>query len=193
LRKPFWKYAFIPILVNAAVLGAFISRDPGWWGLRGAYDRLACVFGPRMPAVQGLHQGFPEGKAQAQALAQMLAQADPAAVRLDPSDTPGWSVYTVPEGATSQTLVFEVQAAGEELLYFPRASGPDSSVEVAVLDGAKPRPLARLAGKPDVWTPIGARWAIPLACFDQGKPLRLQVTLTGPWAQLWVRDKAVFF
>ncbi len=157
--------------------------------MRGVYDRVGCLFGPAMPTVQGLHQGFPEGKIQA----QTLAQAVPATTRLDSSDTPGWSVYMVPEGAGAQTLVFEVQAEGAQLLYFPRANGADSSVEVAVLDAGKTSPLARLTGKPGVWTPIGARWTIPLACFHRDRPILLQVTLAGPWAQLWVRNGSAFF
>ena len=88
LRKPFWKYVLIPVLVNLTVLGAFISRDPGWWGLHGAYERLSCVLGPRMPAVQGLYQGFTEATAPQ----QTLVHADPSQVSIDATDTPGWSV-----------------------------------------------------------------------------------------------------
>ena len=99
----------------------------------------------------------------------------------------------VPEGAASQTLVFEVQAEGNELIFFPRVSGQDGSVAVSVLEGNRSKPLARLDGKPGEWTPISARWSIPLACLDQGKPILLKVTLTGPWAQLWIKDNAAFF
>jgi hypothetical protein len=142
-----------------------------------------------MPAVQGLYQGFTETTAPQ----QTLVHADPSQVSIDATDTPGWNVYTVPKGASSQTLVFEVRTAGAELLYYPRASGADSFVDMAILDGSKPRSLARLSGKTGVWTPIGARWTIPLACFSRDTPLHLQVTLGGPWAQLWVRGKEAFF
>jgi len=176
-------------VINLGCLIWIISGDPGWWGLREAYEHLTCFFGPNMPSIQGLQQEFVQGKPPAQA----LVQASPAGTRREGSDTPGWTLYTVPEGAEAQTLVFDVQADKEQLVFYPRVSGAESSVEVAVLTGGKPRPLARLTGKPGIWTPVSAQWTIPMTCFERDRPLRLQVTLTGPWAQLWTKDGAAFF
>ena len=198
-RRTFWKYAFFPLLVNAALLVHIVGRDPGWMGLRSVYERLECFglpVGRESVLVQGMQQGF----AQDEAPQQRLVLTSPGTPRLEPTDTPGWSAYTVAEGASSHIYVFEVHASGAVLTFFPRVSGPDSSVEVAALPdgladapGGKAVPLARLSGKPGEWTPISARWSIPLLCLGTDRPLLFRVTLTGPWAQLWVRDGAAFF
>jgi hypothetical protein len=93
-----------------------------------------------------------------------------------------------------------VRTAGNALTFFPRASGGDSAVEAAAFaDGAdigaaaKPAASARLQGKAGEWSPISARWTLPLTCLNRGEPPRVRVTLQGPWAQLWVRDGAAFF
>lgn len=164
-------------------------RDPDWWGLRALYDRIGCMAGREGVVPQGLHQGFVDGTAPA----QRLVQAMPPSVREEATDTPGWRLLSVPEGVTAQTLIYEVQPEGDALTFFPRASGAESAVEVAVLRGGKLKPVARLAGKPGVWSPVSARWSIPLKCFDRDGPITFQVTLTGPWAQLWTRGGAAFF
>ncbi len=193
-KRTFWKYAFFPLLINAALLIHLMGRDPGWWGLRSHYQRLGCLglpVGGQSPLVQGLEQGFLQS-----APPQRLLSVSPGSPRLETTDTPGWSLYTVADATASQNFIFEVQASGESLTFFPRVSGADSSVEVAALksgDSDKAVPLARLAGKAGEWSPISARWSVPLLCLDRDKPIMLRVTLTGPWAQLWVRDGAAFF
>lgn len=193
-KRTFWKYAFFPLLINAALLVHLIGRDPGWWGLRSQYQRLGCLglpVGGQPGLRQGLDQGFLQG-----APPQRLLSVSPGGPRLETTDTPGWNLYTVAEGTASQTFIFEVQASGESLTFFPRVSGADSSVEVAAFKNSdinKTAPLAMLAGKVGEWSPISARWSVPLLCLDRDKPIRLRVTLTGPWAQLWVRDGAAFF
>lgn len=193
-KRTFWKYAFFPLLINAALLVHLMGRDPGWWGLRSHYQRLGCLglpVGGRPALVQGLDQGFLQS-----APPQRLLSVTPGGPRLETTDTPGWSMYTVAEGTASQTFIFELQASGESLTFFPRASGADSSVEVAAFksgDSGNAAPLARLAGKAGEWSPISARWSVPLFCLDRDRPIRLRVTLTGPWAQLWVKDGAAFF
>jgi len=192
--RTFWKYAFFPLLINAALLIHLIGRDPAWWGLRSHYQRLGCLglpVGGQSALVQGLDQGFLQG-----APPQRLLSVSQGGPRLEATDTPGWSLYTVAEAMMSQSFIFEVQASGESLTFFPRVSGAESSVEVAALRGSekgKAIPLARLAGKAGEWSPISARWSVPLLCLDRDKPIMLRVTLTGPWAQLWVRDGAAFF
>lgn len=188
-RRPFWKYVFYPLAINIALFGALMSRDPSWWGARPVVERLACFFGPREVAFQGLHQGFPDAPAPPQMLVSVTS--DPA--RRGDSIEPGWEALTVPEGAASQVLVFDVLPGSDRLLFFPRVSGEKSSVAVAAFRGGKPVELARLTGSADVWTPIGARWTLPLACFERDAPVRIQVTLTGPWAQLWTRQGKAFF
>jgi len=185
----FWKYAFFPILANLLLAGWVVGRDPGWYGLKGLAKRVECLAGVRAVTVQGISQGFPAGKAPA----QQLVQASPQATRLEKTDTPGWTHYAVPEGAATQTLVFAVEPQGESLTFFPRASGEASRVEAAVMDGGKPDSITVLAGKPDVWTPIGARWTLSLECVRRGAPVTVRVTLSGPWAQLWVRNGEAFF
>ena len=192
--RTFWKYAFFPLLINAALLIHLMGRDPTWWGLRSHYQRLGCLglpVGGQPALMQGLDQGFIQG-----APPQRLLSVSPGGSRLESTDTPGWSLYTVAEGMASQMFIFEVQASGESLTFFPRVSGADSSVEVTALKGGdkgKAVPLARLAGKAGEWSHISARWSVPLMCLDRDKPIMLRVTLTGPWAQLWVRDGAAFF
>ena len=166
-----------------------MARDPGWWGLKPLYARMGCMAGRDTVVLQGLHQGFALGKAPG----QRLVEASPPTIRDEATDAPGWRLLTVPESATTQTLVYEVQTEGDVLTFYPRASGAESAVEVAVLRGGKLRAVARLAGKPGVWSPVSARWSIPLECLDRDGPIAFQVTLTGPWAQLWTRDGAAFF
>jgi len=172
-----------------ALVSHFMSRDPGWWGLKTFYDQLGCIAGKQAAVLQGLHQGFTEGPAPR----QRMVKASLSSLRDEETDTPGWRLLAVPEEATSVTLLYEVHPQGNTLTFFPRASGSESAVEVAVLRGGKLKPVARLAGKPGVWSPISARWSIPLECLDRDGPITFQVTLTGPWAQLWTRDKAAFF
>jgi hypothetical protein len=176
-------------MVNMALVAHFMARDPGWWGLKALYDQLSCMAGKEAAVLQGLHQGFAEGAAPP----QRMVKGSPQSVRDEATDTPGWRLLAVPEGATALVLYYEVQPQGDMLTFFPRASGAESAVEVAVLRGGKLKPVARLAGKPGVWSPISARWSIPLVCLDRDRPITFQVTLTGPWAQLWTRDKAAFF
>lgn len=187
--KTFWKYAFFPLAANLALAAHFISLDPQWHGLKGALKRLECMAGRQPVLVQGLHQGFAQGRAPA----QRLLGASPEALRLETTDTPGWSQYAVPEGASAQVLTFEVRAAGEELVFYPRASGVESSVEAVLMDGDKAGPAVRLSGSKDQWSPMGARWTIPLSCADRDRPLVVRVTLKGPWAQLWTRGSEAFF
>lgn len=131
-----------------------MGRDPAWWGLRSHYQRLGCLglpVGGQSTLVQGLEQGFLQS-----APPQRLLTVSPDGPRLENTDTPGWNLYTVADGTTSQTFIFEVQVSGESLTFFPRASGADSSVEVAALKGGdkgKAIPLARLAGKAGEWSP----------------------------------------
>lgn len=201
--RTFWKYVFIPLLINALLLGHLASSDARWYGLKPLVQRLECLLGWRPNLTQGLEQRFPEGSAVAQRLVEPSASESPAGAGLrdEATDTPGWRQYMVPEGKASQTLVFQVETDREELLFLPRASGPDSGVEVAVLSrategataGAKGVSLVAMRGKQEAWTPISALYRIPLACQDRDKPLVLRVTLSGPWAQLWHKDGQVFF
>lgn len=171
-----------------------MGRDPGWWGLRSHYQRLGCLglpVGGQSALVQGLDQGFLQS-----APPQRLVSVSPGDPRQETTDTPGWSMYTVAEGTASQTFIFEVRTSAETLTFFPRVSGADSSVEVGASksdDSGKTVPLAKLAGKAGEWSPISARWSVPLLCLDRHRPIMLRVTLTGPWAQLWVKDGAAFF
>jgi len=161
----------------AATISGWVASDFPWGG--------------QSALVQGLDQGFLQD-----APPQRLVSVSPGGPRQETTDTPGWSLYTVAEGTASQTFIFEVQASGESLTFFPRVSGVDSSVEVAAAksgDSGKAAPLARLAGKAGEWSPISARWSVPLYCLVRDRPIMLRVTLTGPWAQLWIKDGAAFF
>jgi hypothetical protein len=189
LRKPFWRYVFWPLVINAAFLVALMARDPSWWGLRPMMERLACAFGPREAAFQGLHQGFADQTPPP----QTLVSATPAGTRRGDAADAGWEALTVPEGGQTQVMIFDVRAETDKLTFFPRVSGAESFVAVAVVRAGKTVELARLTGKPEVWTPIGARWVLPLACLDRDAPIRFQVTLSGPWAQLWTRQGKAFF
>ena len=197
--RTFWKYVFLPLLANAVLLGHIASKDSRWYGLKPLAQRLECLVGWRQELTQGIEQRFPEASAVAQQMVEPHASASPAGAGLrdEATDTPGWRQYMVPEGQASLALVFQVETDREELLFLPRASGPDSGVEVAVLSGvtaaAKAVPLAAMHGKQGAWTPISALYRIPLACQDRDKPLTLRVTLSGPWAQLWHKEGQVFF
>lgn len=172
-----------------ALVGHFMVRDPGWWGLKALYDRIGCMAGRQTTVLQGLHQGFAEGDAPPQRLVQALPQS----VRDEATDTPGWRLLAVPEGATTLTLLYDVQPRSGMLTFYPRASGAESAVEVSVVRGGKLKPVTKLTGKPGAWSPISARWSISLDCLDRDGPITFQVTLTGPWAQLWTKDGAAFF
>lgn len=186
-RGTFFRYVFVPLAVNLALAVGIIVSNENWYGLKGIVRDLECLTGRREPLVQGLEQGFVSHPGVEQRL------ATPCPARDEATDIPGWRVYTVPEGQTVVDLVFTVQTDRDAVLFFPRANGRNSSVEVAVLAGGKAEPLTVLRGPDEAWTPVSARYAVSLRCLERGRPLVLRVRLTGPWAQLWHKDGQVFF
>ena len=184
----FWKYVFLPLFVNAALLGYAVSRDANWLGAKPLAQRAGCLLNWRPNLMQGIEQRFP---GPSEVVQRMVDR--PSILRDEATDTPGWRQYAVAPGQTSQVLEFEVRTGREELLFLPRASGRDSGVEVAAIAAGKAERVFAMRGNDTAWTPISALYRIGLACQERDAPLTLRVTLFGPWAQLWHKDGQVFF
>jgi len=108
------------------------------------------------------------------------------------SDYPGWAVLSPKDGQTA-VLTVDLGKAGPDAVYYPRVSGLDGSVTVYAVDkGGRRRELATLKGLPGVWTPISAQYLVGLSSLADGET-RLQVELTGRFAQLWAKNGQVFF
>jgi hypothetical protein len=103
---------------------------------------------------------------------------------------PGWKVLTPDSHDKSVNIRLSVSAEEGRALFFPRVGG-GSFVGVRTLDSGVPGPESfRLTGLHGGWTPIAAQYPLSLPV---GKNREVEITLSGPWAQLWVYGGAALF
>lgn len=106
-------------------------------------------------------------------------------------EVPGWTVLTPADPQKPATLRIKVSPDAGGAVFFPRVEGLGSSVGARLSgSGEESLELFKLQGLPDRWTPIGARYVLPV---PQGRDTEVEITLSGPWAQLWTRGGAVAF
>ena len=116
------------------------------------------------------------------------------AVNLDDSpsqEVSGWRVLTPKEPGQPATLTLDA-APDSRVVFFPRLSGSDASVQVFELmpDGSR-RSVFVMAGVADDWTPISAQY--PLILPDGGGKRVLEIELRGRYCQLWHKDGNILF
>lgn len=117
-----------------------------------------------------------------------------AAVNVDdaPSqEAPGWRVLSPREADKPATLSMEV-APGGRMVFYPRLSGSDASIQVFELtqDGTR-RPVFMMAGVDNDWTPISGQYLLSLP--EGGGTRKLEVELRGRFSQLWHKDGKILF
>jgi hypothetical protein len=120
-------------------------------------------------------------------------------IALEPQEgQPGWAAMTVRDKARGGRFRLRVTRDRAWMLYYPRANGPDSGVEVFVEKDGQVRKLAGMTGSGVGWSDIGARHPVNIGCvFDGYKAepfaVELEFILHGPSAQVWAKDGAVLF
>jgi len=123
-------------------------------------------------------------------LAHQSAEFPPQGLKAT-EELPGWIVLTPSDPNTPATVRLKVTLGEEGAIFYPRVEGLDSTVVARLTSpGQDPKELLKLQGLPGRWTPIGARYTLPMT---QGQECEVAVTLSGPWAQLWTRDGSVVF
>lgn len=118
-------------------------------------------------------------------------------VRDTPQPGTPWSFFTPADGKRA-TVRVTVKKDRDNLVFYPRLSGKDSTVTVYVADGSYRRRLFALRGTDGRWTAMGQQFTLDLRCAPYGyspKELdeHLLIVLTGKWSQLWHLGPAVFF
>lgn len=116
------------------------------------------------------------------------------AVNLDDSpsqEAPGWRVLSPKDADKPATLTLEV-ASGRRMIFYPRLSGSDASVQVfeRTADGSR-RAVFMMAGVDHDWTPISGQY--PLSLPEGGGKRILEVELRGRFCQLWHKDGTILF
>ena len=118
-------------------------------------------------------------------------------VALSPADVEGWMKLSPRDPARPATIRVKVIKDRDDLVFYPRVGGADSTVSVMQPNGGWPRPLFRLRGQAKTWTSISRQYRLCAACldnsFDRGYMSSLEIVLQGPWAQLWTKDGKIFF
>lgn len=119
---------------------------------------------------------------------------------IKPADVEGWDVISTinkkEPGFFSITL--KKRILDNKYIFYPRVESPSDEVIIKEERHFQTR-LFSLHNKGKGWTPIGAQYLLDPDCFeyssiaDKTVQLRLQITLYGDWAQLWVKNGAVFF
>lgn len=103
-------------------------------------------------------------------------------------EAPGWGTVRPKSQTSDASLTYEVEDSNGPVFY-PRV-GEGSTVFVYLLEpGGGRRELVKLPGRTGAWTPLSAKYPLPL---PRGTS-RIEIVLQGPWAQLWVRDGAAVF
>lgn len=112
----------------------------------------------------------------------------------DQADVPGWRILRPQDPGRPAEVLVKLKKDRDRVLFFPRMSGADSSVEV--WEAGSARRLAAVAGKA-AWNPVGEQHAVLLTCVERGYAQDFDVTLrfvlTGRWAQLWMKDGDILF
>jgi len=116
------------------------------------------------------------------------------AVNMDDSpsqEVPGWQVLSPKDADKPATLTLEV-ASGRRMIFYPRLSGTDASVQVfeRTADGSR-RAVFMMAGVDNDWTPISGQY--PLSLPEGGGKRILEVELRGRFCQLWHKDGTILF
>ena len=103
---------------------------------------------------------------------------------------PGWKVLTPDTQDKPVAIRIKVSSAQARTIFYPRVGG-GSFVGVRVLEPGGPEPESfRLTGLHGEWTPIAAQYPLSL---PSGQAREVEITLSGPWAQLWVYGGAALF
>lgn len=113
------------------------------------------------------------------------------------SDTPGWRIYRPSRPDRPGTIQLTIAKDRDTAFFYPRVSGRDSSVVLAEPTDNIVREWVVLRGRDASWTPISRRYLVNLACIGRteaaGEPVKIEIVLNGPWAQLWHQDGTVLF
>jgi len=183
----FAKYWLFPLAANgllfAAVLGFYYDVPALSPAVNAAY--CSC-FDELAPAVYE-HEKLMTGDPLAQTLEYGANATD------EPSEIAGWNVYRPQDPEQPAIMRIYLKKTNGEAVFFPRVSGADASASVAEVRGEARIPVFELKGSPEVWTPIGAQYRLPLRCLGENGRILLEITLRGRWSQLWNKDAAIFF
>ncbi|WP_428564747.1 MAG: hypothetical protein ACP59X_02785 [Solidesulfovibrio sp. DCME] len=111
---------------------------------------------------------------------------------------PGWLALTCKDKARTGRFRLKVLRDRAWMLYYPRANGTDSGVEVFVKKDGQVRKLSGMTGSGAGWSDIGAQHGVNIGCVFDGDraesfTVELEFVLRGPSAQVWAKDGAVVF
>lgn len=113
------------------------------------------------------------------------------------SDTPGWRIYRPSSPDRPGTIQLTIAKDRDTAFFYPRVSGRDSSVVLGEPTDNIVREWVVVRGRDAAWTPISRRYLVNLACIGRaeaaGEPVKIEIVLNGPWAQLWHQDGSVLF
>jgi hypothetical protein len=113
------------------------------------------------------------------------------------SDTPGWRIYRPSRPDRPGTIQLTIAKDRDTAFFYPRVSGRDSSVVLGEPTDNIVREWVVVRGRDVAWTPISRRYFVNLACIGRaeaaGEPVKIEIVLNGPWAQLWHQDGTVLF
>lgn len=104
----------------------------------------------------------------------------------------GWERLE-PVGGASGSLAARLVNPGRDLIFYPRLSGAQSEVRVIALENGGEREIFAARGVKDTWTPVGMQFRIPADLLGTAPELSLEIRLSGPSSQLWIKQGAVFF
>jgi len=117
-----------------------------------------------------------------------------------PAEIEGWEVISTVNKKEPGVfaILLKKRILDDKYIFYPRVESPSDGVIVKE-ERHFPTRLFSLHIKEKKWTPIGAQYVLDSDCFeyssitDKTVELHLKITLYGEWAQLWVKNGAVFF
>lgn len=111
-----------------------------------------------------------------------------------PAEVPGWTVLRPSQTDRPAELIVKIKKDRDQVLFYPRLSGPEAFVEVWEANTATR--LTHIAGQTG-WNPIGEQHRVCLYCAADGwlqdYDVTLKLVLSGRWTQVWMKDNQIFF
>lgn len=110
----------------------------------------------------------------------------------------GWNFITLEQNEPTGSFRIKVKFERDKLVFFPRANSQNDTINVYEIVDDQRLPLFIFRGNDKGWSPVGSQYELKLGCLKEAflqnvYTCVLEIELSGPYCQIWIKDNSVFF
>jgi hypothetical protein len=174
------------------VIGMSVTLLAGAWWTPHLFHETSCLFVRVLPA----KSPGPDKLLECSNIEQSVTIPSDGKLRDTEADVQGWRMFSSTGGSGRLRIRFNKRAG--TYVFYPRLSGESGSISIYEVMGDHRRLLYFERGTANGWTPVARRMLFRADCVangwsDEEFPVELEILLEGPHAQLWHKNKVIFF